>query len=183
MNLKREFTPREIVLMVVFGVIILGCLYYLFVYSPAMQSIQAAQSNVSSLTTQITAQQTRVATRNQLKTQLDELQAKGASTGSLPKYDNSKNCIAALNGILDGTASYSVSFGEVEITDSMARRPVTVSFTTDTYGQAQDVMNRLINCQYTCLVSDFTLATSKSGSTGAVSKVTGSAVVTFFEQV
>lgn len=77
--------------------------------------------------------------------------------------------------------SYNIDFSNAEFAGTLVRRNVSISFTTDTYAAAQTVLEKLIDCKYSCLVTDVTIKGNGLGQASSANKVTASANVTFFE--
>lgn len=183
--MNRAFTNREKILMLILAVLLLGCFYYLVVLKPSWDTIALADSRYASTQDDIAVQQVIAVKKAQLEQQIEEAKAAGDSQKELPLYDNTKNEITALNTILTGTGSYTINFAQAEFSDSLVRRSVSISFTSDSYSAAQVVLNKLINCPYTCLVTDITISAGSAGSSGSTSSgtIASTATVTFFEKI
>lgn len=177
----RSFTKREKVLLIILAVLLVGCFYYLFVLQPALNTISSAESRYTALQDEILIQQTVALKKAELQQQIAEAEAAGVNQKTLPAYDNTKNELAALNGILAEANSYSITFADADTSQSLIRRGVSISFTTDSYAAAQSVLAKLINCQYSCLVTDITITAGSAGSTSSTGSVSSTAAVTFFE--
>lgn len=180
--MSRTFTMREKVLMLILAVLLLGCCYYLLVLQPSWDALSASEKRLASVQNEIVVQQGVAVQRAQLQQQISEAEDSGAAQKTLPEFDNTKNAISELNGILADASSYSIDFSEVEITDSMARRTVSISFTTDSYAAAQSVLMKLVDCRYSCLVTDYAITGNNLGQSSSSGEVSASATIVFFEK-
>ncbi len=177
--MNRTFTTREKALILVLAVLLLGCCYYLLVLKPSLDTMQSADARFSSIQDEMLIQQTVAARKADLEQQIAQAEADGKTQKTLPSYDNTKNEIAALDSILSDATSYNIDFQDAETSGTLVRRGVNISFTTDSYTAAQAVLQKLINCQYSCLVTDLSVTGTSLGSSS--SKVTASASAVFFE--
>lgn len=180
--MNRTFTTREKILMLVLAVLLLGCCYYLLVLRPSLDAITASETRLSELNSEIMIQQAVAAKKADLELQISEAEASGASQKKLPVYDNTKNEINELNVILSDATSYNINFLDAELGNSLVRRVVDLSFTCDSYDAAHAVLANLVNCRYTCLVTDITIAGGGLGQSSS-GKVSASASITFFEKM
>lgn len=181
--MNRSFTTREKALMLILAVLLLGCCYYLLVLKPSLDSIAASEAKLSELDSEITIQQAVSAKKTQLEQQIAEAEASGTPQKTLPAYDNTKNEINELNAILADAASYNINFSEADLTDAVVRRVVDISFTCDSYHAAHRVLVSLVNCKYSCLVTDIAITGSGPGQSSSSGKVSASASITFFEKL
>lgn len=176
----RTFTTREKVLILILAVLLLGCCYYLLVLKPSLDAMQSAETRLAVAQDEMIIQQAVAGKKAELEQKIAEAEAAGQSQKPLPAYDNAKNEIAALDSILAGASSYSINFSDAEISNSLARRGVEISFTADSFAAAYEVLGRLIDCPYRCLVTDITVTGGSLGSSTS-GKVSASASVVFFE--
>lgn len=179
--MNRTFTTREKILLIVLAVLLIGCFYYLVVLQPSLATLSSSESQLGAIQDEMIIQQAVSAQKAQLVEQIREAEASGVDQKTLPVYDNTKNELAELDAILAGASSYNIDFSEAEIAGTLVRRNVSIAFTADSYAAAQAVLEKLINCKYSCLVTDITVSGNGLGSANSDGKVTASAKVTFFE--
>ena len=82
-----------------------------------------------------------------------------------------------LHTILADTRDYSLSFGTVDASQSIVRREISVSFTSDSYNAAKAVLRRLHGSLYRCMLNDITISLGQTAD--GLAAVNGSVV--FFE--
>lgn len=181
--MNRAFTNREKVLMVILAVILLGCVYYLGVYSPATQAKEAADAQVSQLESDIAIQQAMVSQKSSMEAELKELKAQGMKKKTTLEYDSSSKIMSALNAILSSTKTYQLSFDKpTQSEDETAmRHTASVSFTVGSYSDARAIIKRLSDFSYSSLVTDFSIVEPSRDSSSK--EVSGSATIVFYESL
>ena len=180
--MNRAFTTREKVLLAILAVLLVACFYWLVLLQPALNALSTVDSRVAALQDEIMIQQVVAANKAQLEQQIAEAEASGAAQKTLPAYDNTKNEIDALDAILAEARTYSINFADADLSGTLARRNVDISFTSDSYDDAHSVLEKLINCQYACLVTDISITGSSLGQSSG-GTVSASAAVVFFERM
>ncbi|WP_172623444.1 type II secretion system protein GspM [Arabiibacter massiliensis] len=181
--MNRTFTTREKILLVVLAVLLIGCFYYLVVLQPSLSAISSSDSQIAAIQDEMLVQQAVATRKAELVEKIREAEASGVDQKTLPPYDNTKNELAELDAILAAASSYNIDFSNAETAGTLVRRNVSISFTADSYAAAEDVLQKLIDCKYSCLVTDITVSGTGLGQANAEGKVTGSASVTFFESL
>lgn len=180
--MDREFTTREKVLMVILAVIIIGAVYYLFVYAPSTAAIESSNSQITQVQSDLTIQEALAAQRESTQSQLDELKASGRVSQTTPKYDNSGKTVKQINKALAKAQTYSLSFQDPEQSeDGTAMRHVcSITFTASSYAKAKSIIEDLMNGKYSCLVSDFSIS---MGSTTSVNEATATVNIIYYESL
>lgn len=179
--MNRVFTTREKILLVILAILLIGCFYYLVVLKPSLDTLASSESQLSAVQDEIALQQVVATKKAELEQQIKEAEANGVDQKTLPDFDNTKSELAELDAILAEANSYNIDFSNAEFAGTLVRRNVSISFTTDTYAAAQTVLEKLIDCKYSCLVTDITIKGDGLGQASSANKVTASANVTFFE--
>lgn len=177
--LNRSFTTREQVLIIILAVLLVGACYYFLVVKNVADTMAANQIQLVETQAQIAQQNALAIARDRMERELEAL----GPEQSLPEvavYDNIRNELDELNALLSGAITYDLKFGQPTLTDSLVRRPVTVSFTTTSYRDALDVVRALDNGTYRCDVTDFSL-TGKLLADGSVESVSATLNVTYYE--
>lgn len=172
--LSRDFTRTEKILIAVLALILLALVYYQFVDKSVRQSITNAESEAQMLQTQLDAVQVKLATAQKIKNNMDQLEAEG-NLSWMGSYNNSKEEVAFLNGILGATMKYSISFAEVTRSGDQIRRSFTLEYQTPDYLSAQDIIVKLRESRNRCLVDDVKCTVDKDGY------VTVKQTATFYE--
>lgn len=155
--MKKGFTVREKVLLVILGIIVICALYYYLFYLPKMSEIEAYKQDNVLMEDQILVAQTQVAKMNKMEKELEELLKNDeTSITSLPAYDNSRQIVNELYTILGRTKDYEVTFGQIfeEDGSNVVRRTVKVYFATSNYDVVKNILVMINDSQYRCLIKD-----------------------------
>ncbi len=153
MKLNYSFSKREIIIIFALILVLLGLLYYRFVYLRISE--EADSYDTTDLEAQIQMEQLKLV---EWQTMQDEIDAIGkVSTSSLHTYDNQKNEINLLNDIFEPVIRYNFSFEKPVATGDTVRRNVTVSFTTIDYASALKIINELHDSKYRVLLKDISI--------------------------
>ena len=96
---------------------------------------------------------------------------------SLAAFDNLQPVMLELHTILADTRDYSLFFGTVDTPQSIVRREISVSFTSDSYSAAKAVLQRLHDSLYRCMLNNITISLGQTAD--GLAAVNGSIV--FFE--
>ncbi|SEK92697.1 Type II secretion system (T2SS), protein M [Butyrivibrio sp. ob235] len=148
--LNKDFTKNEKTLLVILVLVIVGALYYLFVFTPIENGIHSARVEQQALETELVATKARV---EKIKAMAEEYDAGGgALTGYMPSYNAGKSEIDFLHKILGNTTDYSVNFTNLTREGDLIRREFVMKFTARNYAQAQEVVKALEESEIRCLV-------------------------------
>ena len=151
--LSRDFTLREKILLIVFCLILLALAYYRFVYVPCNDAIALARADRDMYQTQLLGALTKEAQLRRMKTELDSL-GELQETSRMDSYNNSKAELSLLNSVLEAADKYSVSFASVTRDGDQIRRNFSLQFTTGSFDAAKQIVARLSESEYRCLIGD-----------------------------
>ena len=149
--LSRNFTSREKVLLVVLSIILLGLLYFLLIDRPVRNGLIEAQNDKEQLQMERDMLNLKIAQLESMEMELDEL-VHSDKVSIMASYNNSKEEIRFLNDILAGTLQYTVDFSGVTRDGDQIRRDFSLEFTAKNYADACEVLNKLNNSHYRCLI-------------------------------
>lgn len=155
MKLNYSFSKREIALILILILVLIGLLYYRFVYLNI--SGQVDQYDTTDLEAQIQFEQLQLVEWEEMQNEIDEIGK--VSTSSLETYDNQKAEINLLNDIFEPVIRYNFSFEKPVATGDTVRRNVSVDFTTIDYKAALDIITQLHNSKYRVLLHDINITT------------------------
>ena len=128
---KSKLTGREVIMVVFLVVLLVGVCYYLLFLTPLKKDIADINIQISEAESQLSVSQAQVASMDKMQAELDEIlsRPKDEITEIAP-YDNAKQLMRELNGILAHGSDYSISFADPIIgDDGIVRRNVNLSFT------------------------------------------------------
>lgn len=151
--LSRDFTTKEKVMLLILCLLLVGLAYYRFLWAPCTDAVSTANSQCESLQTELL---TAMAKEKQLKKMSDELDALGElqETSRMESYNNTKAELTMLNNILEAANDYSISFSGVTKDGDQIRRNFSLSFETDSFAAAKQIIALLSKSEYRCLLGD-----------------------------
>ncbi len=181
--LKHTFSKKEITVLILLILALMGMAYYQFVYKWAENAI--AQYDTTEIEMQILTEQAKASKIRQMQ---DEINSnKKAQSGVVETYNNLKQELNALNDIFDSALKYDFSFEQATATDDAVRRVITATFTVDDYKTAKKMLKQLHDCKYRCLIGDVSVSPASLGNGNQGDKnlnvggVTVNFNVTFYE--
>lgn len=175
--MRRQLTPREWMLLGLFGVILIVSGYILLFYTPMTSERDRCLSQAESCRTETELYQARLADKLRMEKELETLEAGGGSLVSIPDYDNIHPVILELDGILSSTGEYSLSFANVDTSQTIIRRNIAMSYSTGGYEAARAVLQRLHDCAFRCMLDDISMSFQQED--GKSASVSGTII--FFE--
>ncbi len=179
--LTRDFSPREKVLLLVLGIIIIGALYYLLIFQPVNDGIATAKANADNLEIQVMKMDSQVAQIKNMQKSINSLDGNGHIMSIMPSYNAGKQELDFLNTTLAASEDYYVGFTQITRQGDQIRREFALKFTVDEYSDAEDIINNLEHSELRCLISDFEINTVEQKSTLDKSEVEVSCTATFYE--
>lgn len=166
--MSRDFTLKEKIVLILLAVVLLGTLYYFVVDQPVRRAIAETTNEREDLQIQLSALQIKMATLNKMKSELTTLTG-DAAFGEMGSYNNSAAELNELNQLLQDTTGYDISFDSVTRDGDLVRRTFSLTFTASDYDKAEDLITKLCEGEWRCLVSEITFNSPDSDlSKGAV---------------
>ena len=177
---KTKITSKEITMMIVLAILVIGASYYLFFFSPFQDEKVSLHSQITAADDEMTALQAKATKQSKMKKELDEIFARPAQEiTEIAPFDNKETVMNMLYGILGRTDNYSLGFSDPVINDDgTVRRNVSLSFTCDSYRLAKSVIHDLVNSNWRCLVNGVSIA---GGDDIMENELNVTASMTFFE--
>ena len=172
--MSRNFTRSEKILLLVLAVILVGLVYYRFVDRNVRDSIASSEAEIASIKTEMEAARTRLENLEKMQEEVDTVMA-DADAARMESYNNSKEEVVFLNDVLSEATDYSVAFKEVTRKGDQIRREFTLQYKTDSYADAQAIMEKLGSSPYRCLIGDASCTIADDGVT------TMRLIATFYE--
>ena len=163
--MKRAFTTREKVMLLVLAILLICIGYYKFVLEPINESIAQYQLDTETEQTEILQNTAQLQKLNDMQTELDEIKASGDAK-PLPTYNNTNAMLTELNALLDKSDHYSLNFGTVaplEETTYIMRRPVELTFNTGSYETAREILDELHDSDNINQISDLSMEIDDDG--------------------
>lgn len=159
--MKKEFTQREKILLLVLTVLVIGLGYYKFVLQPINNRISEYRNMESEISLEYEQNLIKAGQMDTMQKEIQKEQAKGIRR-TVALYDNSVNLMPELYRIMKNSIDYSLDFGELVFESDFVKRPVEITFDTSTYRQARAIIDRLYNSQYAMQVDGLTVTTEEA---------------------
>ena len=151
--LSRDFTTKEKVFLLILALILIALAWYRFVFIPCRDGVAAANAERDQYKSELLVASAKEA---QLQKMQEELNALGELkyASRMESYNNTKQELTLLNSILENANEYSVSFSGVTKDGDQIRRNFSLRFKTDSFAAAKEIVDRLSNSEYRCLLGD-----------------------------
>ena len=159
--MKKEFTQREKILLLVLTALVIGLGYYKFVLQPINNRISEYRNMESEISLEYEQNLIKAGQMDTMQKEIQKEQAKGIRR-TVALYDNSVNLMPELYRIMKSSIDYSLDFGELVFESDFVKRPVEITFDTSTYRQARAIIDRLYNSQYAMQVDGLTVTTEEA---------------------
>ena len=176
--MKRKLTPREWMLIIVLAVLVVGAAYVLLFRTPVIAARDNAVAEAASCREQTLALQDRLKEKQRMEKELDAIFAENSNPVALPDYDNLQPVMRELNTVLAAARNYNLSFANVDSTQSVVRREISVNFNCGSYNAAKNILQRLDDSLYRCMLNNINI-TLNDNRDGGQASVTASIV--YFE--
>ncbi len=171
---SRDFTRKEKALLLFRSHLMIGLAYYRFDDINVRKTIEEANAEAANLEVELQQVQARVMLLRNLQAQLDSMEEAG-ELSYMPSYNSVKEEVAFLNDILASADKYSISFADVTRSGAQIRRSFTLQYTTQSYSEAEKIIEKLCDYKNRCLVGDIRCSISDKG------EVTFNTAATFYE--
>ena len=155
---NSKLSTKEIVLLIILAVLVVGACYYFFFLTPHSEAMTTIENQSADLDTQIEAAQLQVATLQSKQEEIEKIMADPNATEIAP-YDNEKEVMKQLNSVLRGKCiEYNISFSDPVIDENgLVRRNVQLSFRTLTYGEAKNILKKLSESHWRCILTNISV--------------------------
>ena len=167
--MKRKLTPREWMLLGVLAVLVVVVGYITLFYVPTTEARDAALAEAESVRQQTETARVRLAEKQRMEQELNELFERNPNPQALADYDNLQPIMVELNSILAPTQNYSLTFGSASASKNIVRREITISFSCSSYATARNVLQRLHDSTYRCMLNNLTISGRRDNGSASVS--------------
>lgn len=175
--MKRQLSARELILLGLLLVLLVVGGYVMLFYMPMTNELERLEQEKLSCEDQLTVAQIQVEDKRRMERELDEIFAANPNPLSIAPYDNLQPVMFELNGILQSTPEYSLSFGTVDTEQSIVRRRIQLSYTSGSYEAAKQVLQRLHDSAFRCMLDDVSISIGERDE----GRVSVNASLVFFE--
>lgn len=178
--MKRRLTAREVYLLVMLLILAMTGGYFTLFYLPMKDELERLKQEKISCEEQIEPATLKVEDKNRMKRELEEIFAENPEPLGLSPYDNQKPVMRELNNILKSADSYNLSFSTVDSVneDGIVRRRISMGFTSSNYDTAKEVLQKLHDSDYRCMLDDLNVSL---GANNGEETVSVNVTLVFFE--
>ncbi|HHT25551.1 MAG TPA: hypothetical protein GXZ76_08595 [Clostridiaceae bacterium] len=168
MNLKKEILSlKELTLL---GILIILATYYFVVHGPIKKQTEEYDNRLAEINSEIQISQIKAAEMIKMQRSIDAIfDEYDGNPPMTPEYNNTNVIIGELNGILGSTYDYHLSFG-AEVVDennvNIIRRPIDISFSTQTYDDAVAKIKTINESENKYLIQNISIYDSDVTSSG-----------------
>lgn len=177
--LSRKFTLREIILLLIAILLLLGIFYYQVILKDYNEA--KVTFNTASLEDQESILTAKAMKYKQMKTYIEE--HADDNYGTVAVYNNLSNEIEALSNVFTGIDNVSINWQEPSLTNTIVRRNATITFDVSSYEQAKNIMKSINELEYKCIITSTSLSDGNTTSITSSSDITVELNVTFFETI
>jgi len=178
--MQREFSKREKILLLILVVLILSLLYYILVYKTIAENISAVKLETQDIQSELAIENARLSNMSSMQAELDSFLSGGELiVAEIPDYDNIQLLMKEFNQILSQAISYNLTLSNIDFTQGIARRPVNMTFSANSYIMAKEILANLVNCKYRNLLGALNIS-APSGNLGQ-GVITVKLDITFYE--
>lgn len=176
--MKRAFTTREKILLVILVLLIIGIGYFKLILEPINDSITEFQSKTAAEQDEMIQNTALVARMNSMRAELAEIYASGDAR-PLPTFSNSDQLLVELNQILLPCSEYTLNFASTSILEGnyIACRPLNLTFVAENYPLARSILDDLHDSDDINQISDLNLRFHDDGT------VEATMLISFFELI
>lgn len=176
--MKRQFSLREKVLLVILALLLLTCVYYVLVAKPVQETLLSASQRQSEADSQMTIASAQLEKMHHMQSALAQLDQ--SAQADVPDYDNAKNVVELLNRAMTMTDEYTLSFQPVTTEGSIVSRTVQMTFRCGGYATSKSILQTLLDSDYRCRITSMSVSCSQ-GWDIRQEEVVVNASVTFYE--
>lgn len=156
----KKLSTKELILLGLLLLLVLYLAYNTLFDAPTQKQIEDERNAQAELNTQLT----------QLNSQIQEMQARADEIARIkdanldirmPSYNAQSDEVDFLNNAIPYD-DFETNYGELSRSGDQVRRPLTVSFSTPTYEEMEQCVERICNSSIRCLIDEITCRLGKT---------------------
>ena len=176
--MKRALTSREKGMLLFLVIIVIALGYFKLIFEPVQTEIATLKDNTSQEQTLLSSSLVQLEQMHRMQRAIEEIKQDG-ETKAIPAYDNSGMLMRELYRILATTNEYSLDFSAQTVQDGyIIRRPISMTFYTDSYEQARGVVDALSGSDNLNQISDLSISENRGKNKDQVQT---DLLITYFE--
>ena len=176
--MKRALTSREKGMLLFLAIIVIALGYFKLIFEPVQTETALLKDNTSQEQTLLSSSLVQLEQMHRMQRAIEEIKQDG-ETKAIPAYDNSGMLMRELYRILATTNEYSLDFSAQTVQDGyIIRRPISMTFYTDSYEQARGVVDALSGSDNLNQISDLSISENRGKNKDQVQT---DLLITYFE--
>ncbi len=176
--MKRQFSVREKVLLIILALLLIFCVYYILVDKPVRETILSASERQSAAESEMTVASARLEKMHRMQSALELLSQEAQA--DVPDYDNARSVVELMNEAMAHSTEYTLSFEPVLRQGAIAIRPINMDFRCANYAEGKRILQILLDSPYRCRITEMSVSGVSGGDIGQ-QEVTVKAKVSFYE--
>lgn len=176
--MKRALTSREKGMLLFLVIIVIALGYFKLIFEPVQTEIATLKDNTSQEQTLLSSSLVQLEQMHRMQRAIEEIKQDG-ETKAIPAYDNSGKLMRELYRILAAANEYALDFSAQTVQDGyIIRRPISMTFYTDSYEQARGVVDALSGSDNLNQISDLSISENRGKNKDQVQT---DLLITYFE--
>ena len=172
---RKKLSAREVVLLIILIVLAVFAAYIYGFQKPMQEKMDHYKSLAAAADDELIVAEAKIVKLQKMEKELkDIIEAGNLNSKEIPNFDNSENVMVELSAILEKTLNYEVQFLGTSEKDGIVRRNINLSYFCQDYENAKNVLEKIYDGKYRCLLKDLHVRQSNG-------KCNVSVTVTYFE--
>ena len=184
--LTYTFSRREKALILGLAIVLVVIAWYMLVFKSTTEQIEQIQTEISIVDEESAVASAKVSQMAYMNNIIEKRKAQGVKPTPVPEYDNLQALMTFLDSVMSRTDTYQLSFGALDVQSSKyILRPVSISFTCDSYDTAESVVKALASGPYPCIIDSVSTSDGTYRNTyrdTAYTVCSGAIKASFFEK-
>jgi hypothetical protein len=183
--LNYTFSKREKFMILGLVVVLIGVLWYRFVFVATQDEISKIDTQISETQSQMVLDQSMLVQQQKMQDDIAKFKSSGMTATEMPAFDNTQPLMAELNGILSAASEYTLKFEDVNdpkssssksssssssssstsasseksasSSSNVVERGVSLTYGCSSYQEARVILNSLVHGRFPCSIDDFSL--------------------------
>lgn len=160
--LYRSFSNREKILFVFFGILLIVAVYYFLVFRTVTEQKSILQNTIYSQQEELTIIEAKFSEYTRMKSELETL-PKMSELKPIGEYDNVRGVMEFLNTTMRQADDFSISFANVDASESFVRRTLSITFTCNSNDDARTIIDALFDAPYRSQAKNFNMTYNDNG--------------------
>lgn len=172
--MKRKFSTREKVMLLILAILLLVCLYFFMVAQPVRTAMSDSAIRTENAESEQLIGTAKLARMRKMQKALEELSSDARA--DVPDYDNARNVVSLLNEALASADTYDLNFRAIEFEGQIACRNIDMNYTCGSYETAKQILSVLDGGPYRCEITSLSMTDKDKLAKGEAASLGSGAV-------